>query len=190
MLFRSWLIYCYMIGAYLKIYSVNLSNKKIAKYFSIIYIVSFTLNCLIRNLGYIILGRIARPNLLINYVSPFTLILSVLIFLYFTNINIINSVLKKIVVYLSSMSFSVYIIHDQRMIFYMLLKNSFIPLLKYNLIALCCFSLGKCISLRRLCLLEVVCTPFKITNYKLLAVNQSCKRLAAHEQLIVLIQFE
>lgn len=131
-----WLIYCYMIGGYLRIYNVNMPNDKIIKSFVLTYCISFLLNCLIRNLGYIFLGRVVRANLLINYISPFTLILSVLIFLYFKNINVNKKVFEKVFVYLSEMSFSVYIIHGQRMIFYKILKNLFTPLLNHNSIVI------------------------------------------------------
>lgn len=127
-----WLIYCYMIGGYIHLHNVKLSNDKIIKYSILSYGTAFILNCLIRNLGYSIFGRIVRPNLLINYISPFILILSILIFLYFKKIDINNKHFKNILVYLSGMSFSVYIIHDQRMVFFKILKNMFKPLLNYN----------------------------------------------------------
>ena len=164
-----WLIYCYMIGGYLRIYDIDLPNDKILKYSILIYFVSFALNGLVRNIGYSILGKVVRANLFINYISPFTLVLSILIFIYFTKVCVKNSCSKNIIVYLSGASFSVYIIHDQRLVFYKVLKNLFKPLLQYNAIIV---FVGIILSIVTIYVLCCIIDSVRKLLFKLLKINK------------------
>ena len=70
-----WLMYCYMIGAYIKMYGISIKKSK-----NITYIISITL---ITTIGIVIANIIKVPQistLIISYNSPFILITSILIF--------------------------------------------------------------------------------------------------------------
>ena len=127
-----WLVYCYMIGGYAKLYIKEFELKKSVKYFVVVFLISSMINILIRNASFIIFHKIVKPTLLIDYISPFTIVLSIILLLIFRSININNAKIKKIIIYLSGASFSVYIIHCHRVIFINYLKDLFVPILNYN----------------------------------------------------------
>ena len=131
-----WLMYCYMIGAYIKIYNIDYNNGKLIKYSLISILVSFTLNGIIRNITFSIFGKVVGGSLFIDYVSPFTLLLSIILILLFKKMIIKSKSIIKIIVYLSGMSFSVYVIHCHRILFDYFIKDLFVPLLNYNFIVL------------------------------------------------------
>ena len=127
-----WLIYCYMIGGYIKKYGLHFEKKKQI----IILICSLLFACLLNYIWKLssirFLGHISKNDWFIDYISPFTLISSMMIISLFSNITLKNKILSKIFIYLSGMAFSVYIIHGHRIIFLYYLKNLFVPLLNYN----------------------------------------------------------
>lgn len=128
-----WLIYCYIIGAYIKLYRNEKQNTKIIKRNIIIYFAAaLIINVCIRNVSFLFLKRVVRGEWFINYISPFIILLSVNLLLYFKDFNIRSIKLNKIVMYLSSASFSVYIIHGHKLIYDYILKNNFSFLCKYN----------------------------------------------------------
>ncbi len=129
-----WLLYCYMIGAYIKIYNVDISTNRIIKYLCLLFFAQFLINCTIRNVGFIYFNKIVKEDWFINYISPFTLITSILLVMLFLKINIKNSKISKVFIYFSTMAFSVYIIHCHKLIFDYIFKDLFIFLLKYNFV--------------------------------------------------------
>lgn len=129
-----WLIYCYMLGCYLRLYDINIDKLKCIKYVILLFCCTFIMNSIIRNIGMVIFNKIILGDWFINYISPFTLIMSLLMVLLFTNVNINNDMLKKMVIYLSNASFSVYIIHGHRLIFEYVWSGFFKFLLNYNFV--------------------------------------------------------
>ena len=127
-----WLIYCYMVGAYIKLYEIQLDIKKAFRLFIILFFATFITNSIIRYIGYLIFKIAIKESLFIDYVSPLIVTLSILLILLYKNINIKNSKFYKIINYLSTMSFAVYVIHCHRIIYDYYLCDLFVPLLKYN----------------------------------------------------------
>lgn len=124
-----WLIYCYLIGAYIKLYGVDLKTSRIIKYLCLLFLSQYLINCIIRNVGNITLG-----DWFINYISPLTLMISILLMQLFEKTKAKSNRLTKILVYFSTMSFSVYVIHCHRLIYDYIFKDLFVPLLNYNFI--------------------------------------------------------
>ena len=121
-----WLVYCYMIGAFIKMYGINVKHSRIIPYILIITFINI--------LGNILSTIIKLPQILtliISYNSPFILIISILIFVLFLNISFKESVIIK---FLSLTSFGVYLIHGNILIFDFILKNRFQFLLDYNIV--------------------------------------------------------
>lgn len=164
-----WLIYCYMLGAYLKLYNVDLKTSKIIKYLGIAFISQFIINCLIRNVSLILSNQITHENWFIDYISPFTLIISILLVLLFKKINIKNKNVSKIIIYFSTMSFSVYIIHSHKLIFDYVLKDLFIPILNYNSLLIVLVILLSIIGIYLACSLI---DEIRIIIFKLFHINK------------------
>lgn len=125
-----WLIYCYMIGCYIKLYDVP---KKIKTKFMIISILIVCL-CMIFILANILIFD--RPagfftTLLKQYTSPNTVFFAIMLITVFKNMKIPNSV-KKYIKILSTTSFSVYIIHAHPLVMYKIFNGNFLFLNKYN----------------------------------------------------------
>ncbi len=121
-----WLIYCYFLGAYIGKY---LNNNKISKKMIITLIGcvlgAFILNSIVRIVTPMIYGKLKYNLWFMNYISPFTVIASIIIVMIFTKINITlkNTFLKKFIYYLSISSFSVYAIHSHYLIYDFVLKD-------------------------------------------------------------------
>lgn len=130
-----WLIYLYLVGAYIRLYydNLNLKNKYI-KYIFIILIFTSILNYLSRIISFILFNRIIVAEWFIGYTSPFIIILSILLLLFYKDISIKNVFFTKIIDYFSNGSFSVYIIHSQKLIFDYVLHNCMLWLINYNVL--------------------------------------------------------
>lgn len=109
-----WFVYLYLIAGYLRLhYNNKFSNKKIL----LIYLSSIIIQIIIK----IILSKLSNysfarnyKNSLLNYNNIFILIESISLFLLFTKIKIENKFLNKIIMFFSSSTFAVYLIHSQR----------------------------------------------------------------------------
>ena len=164
-----WLIYCYMIGAYIKIYNIKIDTKKNLKYLLIIFLSTFMINVGIRNIGYILFNRVVKGEFLIDYISPFTVILSIMLLLLFMNINIKNNKVYNIIKYFSQMSFAVYIVHCHRIIYEYYFGNLFVPLLKYNSIVV--FS-GIILSIILIYIICCIVDEIRKIIFKILRINK------------------
>lgn len=131
-----WLIYLYMVGGYIKLHSNKIEKKSVLKYMFAFLLCAFIFNCFIRIITNIIFGKIYNPEYFINYISPFIVGMSICLLLIFNNISIKEIKLKKIINYLSSSAFSVYIIHSHKIIFDYVLRDFFIPLNSHNVVLL------------------------------------------------------
>ena len=86
---------------------------------------AFILNSIVRIVTPMIYGKLKYNLWFMNYISPFTVIASIIIVMIFTKINITlkNTFLKKFIYYLSISSFSVYAIHSHYLIYDFVLKD-------------------------------------------------------------------
>ena len=114
-----WLMYLYMIGAYIKKYGIGIDRKKeeliiVASIITNIIIVLLVKNALTINDLYYHLGE--------YYTSPFSLLSSVLIFDYLAKAKIKDNVIYR----LGKYSLVVYIIHCHSLIFDLIIKNNLI----------------------------------------------------------------
>ena len=159
-----WLICCYLVGAYIKLYDINLETKKIIKYFILLFIISFGINCIVKISFYVLTSKMIDWEYLTGYISPFTIFLSVLLVLLFKKITFTNKVLSKLIIRLSSASFAVYIVHGQRAIFYTYFEGFFAPLAKYNLLYLMLGVIGAIVAIYIVC---VLVDEIRILIYKL-----------------------
>ena len=137
-----WLLCLYIIGAYFGRFNVFEKWKKRS------YMISFLLMSLLLVMGNIIIYRVFDRNLnyFVSYISPITLAMAICMLLFFEKIEIKKG--TKLLVFLSSVAFDVYILHCHIFVFDYLVTDSFnwismFPILSIPiiiiLISFCCF---------------------------------------------------
>ena len=169
-----WLVYCYLLGGYVKLYGINLDIKRIVKDIFVLLLIEFTINVIIRNISFLIFNVIVKGEWFINYVSPFTLMISMLLLLLFKNINTKSLKVVKLIIYLSSMSFSVYIIHCHKMIFDYILKDLFVPVLNYSFVVVFIIIIVSIVIIYLLC---CFIDEFRKLIFKVLGVDKLINRI-------------
>lgn len=129
-----WLIYIYMLGAYIRIYEDNNQNKKqIIFKLLLLLIITFLLNLIVRISTYKIFGQIKLDDWFTSYVSPLMILISAYLLILFKKIKKLKSkCLTKIILKISMSTFSVYIIHAQPIIYENILPKIIHSLLNNN----------------------------------------------------------
>ena len=161
-----WLIYCYLIGAYIKKYNVK-TEKPILKLI-VVVMLALTINYTIRILGLTIFKRMVRDRWMIDYISPLNLYSSVLLLLIFKEHKKNYKAFSKVFIYLSNMTFSVYIIHCHRIIYYNIINNAHILYKNYNTILTIIF------IILTLTIIYVICCiidEIRILVFKIFKIN-------------------
>ena len=118
-----WLMYCYLIGGYVRLYNPVI-NHKLRKFFISLFF-AFILNLCVRFAFNTLFDNPNKLDWFISYTSPFILCSSFLLLLIFIDINLENKVISRIFSMLSQNSFGVYIIHCHLLIFDYLYLNNF-----------------------------------------------------------------
>ena len=146
-----WLIYCYLLGAYFRLYSKDTKKNKYIIFYVLLTMLTFLLNTyLIKRTG-----SFEYQAFILSYNSPFILTSSILFFLYVKDINIESKVFSKI----AELAFGVYILHCNILIFNYILKDSFVELNLYinNPILLTITILSSLVGIYLVCaLVEIV----------------------------------
>lgn len=127
-----WLLYCYMVGAYIRLYKIDIKKNKNLLYIFIGLISSFILNLFARSIVNDAFSEKDLSDWFINYISPLTLLNSCLLLILFLKIDINSNWIKKTIIWFSKASFAVYIIHAHKLIFDYILKDAFVNILQYN----------------------------------------------------------
>lgn len=164
-----WLIYCYMIGAYLKLYEIKWDKKKIILLIIMFLLLAYNIRIIEKVLESKKLINRIEGDWFINYISPTTVLISILTLCLFSKININKQTIRKTLVYLSNASFSVYIIHCHKLIYDYILKNFFVPMTQWNPIALFFGIIGSIILIYLVC---CVLDEFRKIVFKTLKVEK------------------
>lgn len=121
-----WLIILYIIGAYIKKYNVfekTNSFKALSGYLFCV-LVTWTVKFVLEIATLRLLGKVKGGSIVVSYISPTILGAAICLLVVFKNIHI-TAVLKKVIAKLSSLAFSVYLIHEQPLIRDYLIKEHF-----------------------------------------------------------------
>ena len=158
----QWLLCMYIIGAYIKLYPINLSKIKCI----FIYLTSVFLAWLpkiIIPVFYNIFGIKLNIDLFIDYTSIFVISSAASLLLLFSKIEIKREISQQILLLISNLSFSVYLIHDNQWIRTFLIKNKFsylvtkdFFLIKLLFSIICVFSICIFIDLFRYILFRLI----------------------------------
>ena len=112
-----WLMILYLLGGYIRKYSVLKIRKKIYLLlgYIMIMILTWSSKLVIEKLTFLLFGKVRAGNYLISYISPTILLGSIFLVSFFQNIQI-KGVIRKMVGLISPMTFSVYLIHNHPLV--------------------------------------------------------------------------
>jgi len=165
-----WLMALYLVGAYIKKYSFGLNVK--GRWYLLIYLICITLtwgsNYFINYNHFVNQNFKTYGFTLIDYTSPTILIAGISLLLFFSKLNIKNFWSKTLIKTFAPLSFSVYIIHVNPLIFTHMLYIKFIKYAKYTPIKLVISVLLTALVIYLACsLLDFI----RIQIFRLLRVN-------------------
>ena len=108
-----WLITLYMLGAYLSKHRIlhNVNLKWLVLVFALSTLLTWSSKVLLPIIENHLFGEVRYADLLVNYTSITVLVSAVSLLLVFVRLEI-GRLLKRIIVFLSPLCFSVYLIHD------------------------------------------------------------------------------
>ena len=121
-----WLLYCYIIGAYIN--RVDLADKYRKNRFVLIILVNIIVAFILWNVLLPITGKVGIgegwAKWFSEYISPLTVLSAICMVCIFSKIRI-KHFLENVIKSLSAASFGVYILHCHRLIFIYFLKDAF-----------------------------------------------------------------
>lgn len=129
-----WLLILYLYGSYFGKFRINNKIKKNYFYY-LKYIIILFLAAFIRMkiVVYKINKIYQRINLNIDYCAPSEVIISISIILIFSNINITNIYLIKIISLFAPLTYGVYLLHNHVLVRKYVIKNHFLWLTKLKI---------------------------------------------------------
>ena len=165
-----WLASLYIIGAYIKLYSNDFNKFKTSSFLfnyinviGIIFIIHFIIFELTNRYVYVFM----------NYNSPFILIASICLFLYFSKLKNIKS--SSFITNISSLSFGIYLVHEQPLIRQNFIINKFCLWANINPIIMVCNILLTSSFIFIICLLIEFSTS-RIFN--ILHIKEFCEKIS------------
>ena len=128
----TWLLILYLFGGYLGRFKIDILKKK-NKYYYIKYIFLIIIFGLIKTK--LLLSEIVKNNINyidINYASPTYIGISISIVLIFSNINISNTILIKLISFFSSLTYGIYLSHNHLFVRLHIVRKYFLWILKFK----------------------------------------------------------
>lgn len=125
----SWLLMCYVIGAYLKRSGIRCETKHGTVIFTLCVLAELTAKAVYDRI------HCTNAHYMIDYTSPLTLIMATIILLKLNQMKI-GRIAEKLFRMLSESAFDVYVIHCHILIFDNIIANNFIGLLSLQTILL------------------------------------------------------
>lgn len=120
-----WLGCLYFVGAYFKLYPVQISKRKAF----CLYVCAVSFAWLSKLVSGILIRSIFHKNLdidrFVNYTSPLIVLSGISLLLLFSNLRIANRAAQKAIAFVGSLSFSVYLIHVQPLVWVYIFKGKF-----------------------------------------------------------------
>ena len=127
-----WLMIMYLIGGMVKKYKIRSKDcLRNIFYFLIFCGINFFLKLVIEKFfsGTLYLGNLNYT--LVNYTSPFLVLASIHLFMFFEQYVPKKKINKKVIVFFAPLSFGVYLIHTNAAIWENVMKNNFIFITNY-----------------------------------------------------------
>ena len=171
-----WLAILYLVGAYISKYKPfkNFSFLRCILLFFIFIILTIASRIVIGLLTNKILGHPALINVLVSYTSPTITLSSIFLVLAFSKLNF-NKKVSKAIAFVAPLSFGVYLIHCNPIIF-ALMQNSFVWIIQKSILLGLLLVIGVSLSIMIICLfLDYIRTQI----FKLLRVNKLSEKIAS-----------
>ena len=163
-----WLIFCYLIGAYLKKYPICYKTRLLTAVILINLLIVFLSRFCLAKLSLRLFGKESYVNYFMQYISPFILVNAICFVILFSRIRVTKSGSKKIVEFLSIFSFDVYVIHAHPYILDNLIYKGFNFIFYKSIIETFIFALISIIAVYFVCSLIGV---FRKYVFGLLKIN-------------------
>lgn len=120
-----WLAALYVLGGIIK--KLDLVHKIKMPVIVVVYIASVLITMVHKSLENVITSKLFSANLLISYISPTILAISLCILITFAKMKIKNKFSIKLIAFFAPLSFSVYLIHTNPLIWNNWFKGLFKP---------------------------------------------------------------
>ncbi len=118
----AWLIICYILGAFIKRECTNISAKISAFGLLACFIIVMGVSLV----GFVVLDNIRVYNILVQYTSPFILLMSVLFVILASKLQLKEGFITKVISALSSTAFDAYILHYHSLILAFFISGKFL----------------------------------------------------------------
>lgn len=129
-----WLLILYLYGSYLGKFKINNNIKRsIFHYIKLVIIIVLAMFIRMKIIVYFIKSPKKKIDLNIDYCSPAEVIISFSIIMIFSNINIKNKYLIKMISFFAPLTYGVYLIHNHLLVRNYIIKNNFQWLTKMKL---------------------------------------------------------
>lgn len=117
-----WLIFCYMVGAYIRLHKNDLPKSRIPRWVTILAVDLL----LVIGMRYVLGDALANTWFpILGYTSPFMVIEAAVLLLIFSKLTVQHRSMQKCIVSLSNGAFGVYIIHSHILIFDYVMADAF-----------------------------------------------------------------
>ena len=181
-----WLIYCYLVGGYIKLYPPKRSMKQCVLRLVLSLVVMTVFNYVWRVVGVKVFGNSVRDSWMISYTSPLNLYASVMVLIIFSRMNS-KTRTTKIITSLSAASFAVYIFHDHYLFFNYILKDSFASIPSFNILVQVGIVLGGIIGVYTLgYLIDII----RVRLFKLVRLDKLIERIGTSLDRRMELQYE
>lgn len=172
----SWLMVMYLVGGYFSKYPVTIKKP----YKCLVACLGFTLfnfiyKYLIELVTTKLLGEPSYGDIFMSYTSPVIVGEAICLLLYFSNLNVNNKKIIKLVGLVTPCIFSVYIIHVHPLVFWSILKDAFTGLTEYNLLVVFVLVIAIDIAIFIGC---ITLDYIRIFAFKFLKVNYFCDKIS------------
>lgn len=118
-----WLLFLYIMGAYIKKYGLPIRKNYIFIYMIVVCLVLLS-KVVIEGITESVLGKPIGGGYLISYTSPMVLLMALALVMFFSEMQM-GAGVKKVVASVSPLAFSVYLIHTHPLVWENMLTNRF-----------------------------------------------------------------
>lgn len=170
-----WLMYLYIIGAYIKLFfseNVQRNTARLIKYLSLTIVMVILHDAL--NIGLMIIkGTSTQHWSFLRYSFPIILFMSVYFFVYLINLQFTDSS-KKVITFFSRHSFAAYLLQTNVLVFGIFLKNTYSQFITLNVFILILFVVLNALAFY---IVAVTLDKIRIIFFKLIKIRELTDKL-------------
>lgn len=183
-----WLAVMYIFGAYFSKYNVfeKSSKIKLLLIYFVCILVTWVTKLVMVNYNDVLPQFVRNKNFLVSYVSPTIVIAGICLLGIFVNLNI-GQKLGKVIVYVASLSFGVYLVHEQPLISRQFIRGNFVAFSDYPTLGMIFALIGTVILVFVICaaidaVRQFLFKIFKIKNLVCFIENKITDKFKSKEE--------